>query len=497
MIPGAGSPVDMAYAKLQQGQAEQALRIIEPWARKPDATHAVLAAYAAVLKSMSRLEDSLDVSRVATRRFPTSGVAWHNYGSTLADLGRHAETKKAIDRAFSAGLDASETWLVYARAHQSLLDLEGAEKAFRKALQKRPDYVEAARDLAQLVWMRTEDADAAARVFDDAAWSPAMAFQKARLLKFAGLPDRALQVIEEAVPRAPHDSGLVLTASQLASDAGKFDRGLAYAGEALRRNSRDYNTIENWAGANLAVGNYAEALKAARHIVAMQPLNQSGIAVLATAARLGGGEEYEELYDYDTFVRPGIIEAPDGWASREAFLTDLSAALTRLHVLKTHPLEQSLRHGTQTTQDLRVSDEPAVQAFFRAIEPIVNSYMDAIGDGAGPLRQRNSHRYGLAGAWSVRLRPHGFHVDHIHPEGWLSSAFYVETPKSALDSADREGWIKFGAPGLPMADLPDPAHFVRPEPGKLVLFPSYMWHGTVPFTTDESRMTIAFDIIPA
>jgi hypothetical protein len=39
-------------------------------------------------------------------------------------------------------------------------------------------------------------------------------------------------------------------------------------------------------------------------------------------------------------------------------------------------------------------------------------------------------------------------------------------------------------------------HFVKPKPGRLVLFPSYMWHGTVPFTTDEARMTIAFDAVP-
>ena len=37
---------------------------------------------------------------------------------------------------------------------------------------------------------------------------------------------------------------------------------------------------------------------------------------------------------------------------------------------------------------------------------------------------------------------------------------------------------------------------MRPKPGRLALFPSYMWHGTVPFTTDESRLTIAFDAVP-
>ena len=32
--------------------------------------------------------------------------------------------------------------------------------------------------------------------------------------------------------------------------------------------------------------------------------------------------------------------------------------------------------------------------------------------------------------------------------------------------------------------------------GKLVLFPSYFWHGTVPFTSENTRLTIAFDVVP-
>ena len=33
--------------------------------------------------------------------------------------------------------------------------------------------------------------------------------------------------------------------------------------------------------------------------------------------------------------------------------------------------------------------------------------------------------------------------------------------------------------------------------GRLVLFPSYMWHGTTPITGDAPRLTIAFDAVPA
>ena len=30
----------------------------------------------------------------------------------------------------------------------------------------------------------------------------------------------------------------------------------------------------------------------------------------------------------------------------------------------------------------------------------------------------------------------------------------------------------------------------------LVLFPSYFWHGTVPFVSDQPRLTVAFDAVP-
>jgi hypothetical protein len=38
--------------------------------------------------------------------------------------------------------------------------------------------------------------------------------------------------------------------------------------------------------------------------------------------------------------------------------------------------------------------------------------------------------------------------------------------------------------------------FVQPRPGRLVLFPSYLWHGTTPLECAEPRLTIAFDAVP-
>jgi uncharacterized protein (TIGR02466 family) len=168
-----------------------------------------------------------------------------------------------------------------------------------------------------------------------------------------------------------------------------------------------------------------------------------------------------------------------------------------MHGFELHPFHQSVRHGSQTMQPLLGSDDPALVAFFQAIEKPIREHMAHLGQGADAHRRRNTGRYTLDGAWSVSLKPGGFHKDHFHPQGWLSSAFYVQTPAQAVDAGDRQGWIRFGRPPIKLDPPLEAEHHVRPQPGRLVLFPSYMWHGTEPFTTDEKRLTLAFDAVPA
>jgi hypothetical protein len=194
-------------------------------------------------------------------------------------------------------------------------------------------------------------------------------------------------------------------------------------------------------------------------------------------------------------VASSLIDTPEGWPSLDAFLADLTLSLAPLHTRRTHPIGQSLRHGSQTSQSLDLSKDPVIRAFFAAIDGPIRRRLAALGQGPDIVRARNTGAYAFNGVWSVRLRPQGFHADHLHPRGWLSSACYIALPGAV--ARDREGWLKFGEPGVPTQPSLPAQHYIKPEPGLLALFPSYMWHGTVPFGGDEPRLTIAFDLIPA
>jgi hypothetical protein len=81
--------------------------------------------------------------------------------------------------------------------------------------------------------------------------------------------------------------------------------------------------------------------------------------------------------------------------------------------------------------------------------------------------------------------------------GWISSAFYVQLPPPDKLGPSPAGWLSHGTPP-PELGLGLPAYgYVEPKVGRLALFPSTMWHGTVPFD-DGERLTVAFDVkLPA
>jgi tetratricopeptide (TPR) repeat protein len=492
--------IERAYSLLNQGRGREVLEISTRLAGAPAAGHDALVLHAAALKLEHRREEALAVDERAARAFPRSGAAWHNLATTLSELGRGREALEAMSRAFALGLDSPLSWQVKARAHVACGELDEAEAAYRQASARAPDLAPLAAESADFVWMARGDLAAALAALDRAFHAGAppapLLLAKAKLFASAGDQDQAAALLDRAAEHLPGEPQVVLAAAQAALEAGRLPDAERHMTRARSLAPADPAVLVQSAIVSLALGRAGPALAGARKALAEAPLDQSVLAWAATAARAAGDPLYGALCDYESMVGVFDLEAPPGWASVPDFLRDLAAALGRHHVMAEHPSAQSLRHGTQTTYLLSGSAEPAIQAFFKALDRPLRDHLAKLGGGDDPLRRRNRGGYRIVGAWSVRLRPGGFHLDHMHNEGWISSAFYVETPDGALGRESREGWLRLGKPPFPTIPEQPAERFIRPRPGRLVLFPSYMWHGTVPFHTQERRTTIAFDLLP-
>ncbi len=112
-----------------------------------------------------------------------------------------------------------------------------------------------------------------------------------------------------------------------------------------------------------------------------------------------------------------------------------------------------------------------------------------------PFYGRLTGRMRFQESWSVRLASEGFHVSHIHRAGWLSSACYIDLPPEVGGDSDA-GALAFGVPDRALKLELEPRRVIRPRAGMLVLFPSYFWHGTLPFESTAQQLTVAFDATP-
>lgn len=99
--------------------------------------------------------------------------------------------------------------------------------------------------------------------------------------------------------------------------------------------------------------------------------------------------------------------------------------------------------------------------------------------------------------WMNANPPGGFNAPHTHPGAHWSGVYYVAQPDVESGTS---GKIEFLDPrtDLPNWRLLQASAFnakksIRPVPGELILFPSYLVHWVYPNETTEERVTIAFN----
>jgi tetratricopeptide (TPR) repeat protein len=487
----------LAEVLLGTERGAEAVSIMARFVSDQTSNLSLLTYYGLALQAAGRGPEAVEVLTRAAKAAPNSAIADHNLAGALVEVQNFVEGEAAARRARARGLDAPELWMVWARAVAGQGRLVESEALYSEAVKRRPNFEKAVAELAHTVWMRSGDRATTMAVFDQVfartGPTPELLMHRAALLDTMGDLAAAYETLQEALA-IKDDPAIHLPAAQLIVHWDP-ERALFHARRALDAQPDDPSHLAALAQVNLALGRADEGAVIAEGLWRGQPENQYAIALLATAWRIMGDHRYRRLYDYDAFVWRGMIDTPKGWSSLDSYLADLRAALKPLHSSKGHLAGQSVRHGSQTQQDLTRSADPVIRAFFQAIDYPIRRRIASLGQGGDVLRRRITKAYDFNGVWSIKLQPVGFHVDHIHTKGWLSSACHIELPGAV--EREPEGWLKFGQPGIPTSPALPPEHFVKPVPGQLVLFPSYMWHGTVPFSGDEERLSIAFDVVPA
>jgi tetratricopeptide (TPR) repeat protein len=388
------------------------------------------------------------------------------------------------------GLD-SDRAILFEELHR----FEDARSAYEQILAREPINAKAHHAYNELLF-RLGDEDGFLASYDRAPRTQELMLAKALFLLDGGRFDEAERCYRDALARYSHNKEAALGLGLSLVKAGRFADAVTTFEDTLRRYPDSADVHCNLAGALAQLGDPQKASETAAKALEIEPYNQVCLAMLGTSWRMMGDPREETLSGYEEFIQVFDLEPPDGFPDMESFNAELCAYLEAMHPPVREYLRQSLRGGTQTSDDLFGASHVLVEKLKSRIGEAIGRYVAALKPGdVHPYLSRKRSDFRFAGSWSSRLRDCGFHINHLHPDGWISSCYYVDLPEVVKDEAGQQGWIKFGEPSFDVGLTARRA--IQPAVGRLVLFPSYLWHGTVPFHDRHPRTTIAFDVLPS
>lgn len=466
-------------------------------AARPRDSHA-WSALAAALRDQGRLADAEQAYRAAIDAEPGYVPAHANLGAMYSQADRAEEALERLEHAQKLGARGFELAVSRGRTLLSLYRLDEAEGALAAAAALKPLHAGVQSTLARLRFMRGDpdfarDLAAAVSSHPD---ETALTVQLATLLRRAGDASRAEAVLREALRRSEAVPELRAALAQVLQQTGRLKEAEKEALEAATASPGEAGIVETLVAVLLARAKPDDAWPFIEAQRARLPFDQSWIAWEATASRLLATARYRELSDYSKLVRSYKVEPAGRWPSIEELNAALLAALDARHPFVAHPLDESIQGGSRTVRSLLTERDAAIQGILKAFESPLAEYREAIGTDAGhPLTARNAGRARLIDAWSVRLGRGGLQLNQVHRRGWISATYCVGVPDEVADVKLVSGWLKFGEPRVPIPGA-QPECFIKPQPGLLVLYPSYLWHGTNPLRGSVPCTTIGFGAVP-
>jgi len=304
-----------------------------------------------------------------------------------------------------------------------------------------------------------------------------------------------IALLRQAVQRTPEAPSWLFELSAALAEAGEERESAAVFRQAFRLDPKSVRWLQGVAEETdpHATRNVRDRM---RSLIAHRTIFSPVIAALAIAeAHLGNETEVRKLVDYDRFFRCHPIEPPEGFRD-SGFHTLLAAEIKSDLRFYDEPESRSIRKGWRNNGIIG-SELPASRALIGLLRNHVDQYITRLPvDSDHPFVASRPAEYVLEG-WAVVSDGASHHTSHIHPRAWLSGVYYVVRPPVSMEAGTDRGWLRVGPPAHSGILAGWDVRRVEPAPGNLVLMPGYFYHDTEPMATNEERICVAFDVVPA
>ncbi len=414
------------------------------------------------LTNTGELDAAASSYRKAIQLNPKFFEAYGNLGTLLQKQGKLEEAVASYRKAININPDA-RGYFNLATALRDQGRLDDAIMSYEKAIQLFPSYADAYNNLGET-------------------------------LRDQGHMELAVKNYQTTLKLNPHHTNANYNMAEFLYLAKKFDEAIPYF---------ERSQLDDWQARSLyclyKAEHFAEfktkrdaLIKESRHVAPF-------IATLSTHYSINFNEP--DPYNFcknplDFIYQQAIpqLAAPDS-----KLLKDLLHDINHANIAERK--QGMLHYGQQSAGNLFKRPEASFRALAELIKQEFIYYKNKFAGADCELIYAFPEELEFTSSWYVKMRQGGHLTSHIHEIGWISGAVYLAMP-SNKKAAD-EGAFEYGNHGdhypiiAPHTQSDFPLSHTLPNVGDIVLFPSSLFHRTIPYTSDEDRICIAFDLKPA
>lgn len=489
--PLAESTIEAARAALAAGRLGEAEAACAELVRADAGEARALHLLGIIRFRTGRGEEAVKLLQRAVRAAPGLAAAHNDLGAMLIAAGHPHEAAASLRTALDLAPGDVEAQVNLGNALHAQGELDAAEAAYREALRLDPRHVRGNVSLGNLLCQLRRPGEALQFLGQAAQLAPELATAHQFLgnaLRDTGDAPQAVASYRRALQLEPGSAVANENLGLLLKEQGHYEQAIPLLNAAGTHHARA-NALQCLLRLGRSEAFFAD-IEAHRE---QEALNLHSASLSAYAAyHLGRRDPHpfcpsplEHVRVVDRYTAPG--------ADAE-FLRDLIREASQVNAVW-EPRGITTKRGYQTGGNIFDHGFPALSRLHREMCEEMLRYRAALQPATLTMVTRWPARMRLQG-WFVRLLTGGHQYFHNHPFGWLTGCLYLQMPTAAPAG---EGAIEFGLESgsyPPLSDKPPPTVLHNPKPGQVAFFPSSLYHRTIPFSSDEERLCIAFDLLP-
>ncbi len=452
----AESHFNLAVVASQAGRLDEAVasyqKVIVLAPRMADAHYNLGTA----LQALGRLDAATASYRRAVALEPGFFEAHGNLGAVLQMQGKLDEAVESYRRALALHPEARGHFnLGTALANQGKLD--EAIASYRQALALDANYSDAASSLGEALFHQ-------------------------------GQPEEAVVSYRRALAIDPDHAEANYNLGTFLYDAGELEQAIPYFERSQLRDWRERVLY------CLYKSERFEVFRARLRPLLELPHTSPFLATLSAhyAANFAVEDEYGFCRNPLDLVHHARIDALA--APGSPLLADLLRDIEHAEIAERK--QGRLHHGIQSSGNLFHRPEASFRALATEVRRVIEDYRTRLKGDESLFIRAFPAPIEFSSSWYVKMRTGGHLTSHIHETGWLSGSLYLAMPRR--DRGRDDGSIEFSTHGddYPQRHTDFPKKTLAPGVGDIVLFPSSLFHRTIPFDAHEERVCIAFDVKP-